>query len=305
MANSRRCSVVIPTYNRADLLAYTLESLTRQTLPAEEFEVLIGDDGSTDHTASVVDRYRDRLAIQHLFHEHDGFGAARARNAGIRRATGDICVMLDSGIMAHSGFLAAHLASHESASGPVAVIGYVYGFNLKSDGANGIEQSIDPWDADTTIGRFAAEQRHPDVRDEFYLRYDDDFADLPAPWVMYWTCNVSARTSQVREVGMFDENFRTWGGEDIDLAYRLHCDGARFVLSRQASAVHYPHPKDFSQALTGALVNYRYMIDKYRSPVMPLLMAMPTINPFNINDVIPVLDLPPGATRMDRKQVVS
>jgi len=178
----------------------------------------------------------------------------------------------------------------------------VYGFELKPDDSTDLGRLIDPWDADASIARLAADGRHPDIRDEFYLRYDDDFADLPAPWVMYWTCNVSARTSQLREVGIFDENFRSWGGEDIDLAYRLHCADARFVLNRAASAVHHPHPKDFVHDLAGAVDNYRYMVDKYRTPVMPLLLATPTINPFTINDVIPALDLPPEATRMDRKQ---
>lgn len=302
MANSRRCSVVIPTYNRADLLAYTLDSLTRQSLPTDGFEVLIGDDGSTDRTRSVIDRYRDRLDLQHLYQEHDGVGATRARNACIRRATGEICVMLDSGVMAHSGLLAAHLARHDAAPGPVAVIGYVYGFDLDGDNNSGLEQLIDPWDADGTIERLAAQGDYSDVREGFYRRYDDDFADLPVPWIMYWTCNVSARTSQLRDVGLFDETFRTLGGDDLDLAYRLHCDDARFVLDRAASSVHYPHPKDFTQNLTNAMINYQHMIGKYRSPVMPLLLAVPTIHPFNINDVIPVLDLPPGATRMDGKQ---
>ncbi|WP_442791614.1 glycosyltransferase family A protein [Micromonospora sp. NBC_01813] len=57
---------MIPTYNRAELLGYTLESLTRQTLAAERFEVSIGDDGSTDHTTAVIDRYRDRLELRHI-----------------------------------------------------------------------------------------------------------------------------------------------------------------------------------------------------------------------------------------------
>ncbi|GHJ06929.1 MULTISPECIES: glycosyltransferase family 2 protein [Micromonospora] len=300
MANSRRCSVVIPTYDRADLLAYTLESLSRQSLPTDRFEVLIGDDGSTDHTASVIDRYRDRLDLHHLFQEHDGVGVTRARNRCIRRATGEICVLLDSGVMAHSGLLAAHLARHESTPDPLAVIGYVYGFTLDGDDSE-LERMIDPWDADATIAGFAARGEHPDVRDEFYRRYHDDFADLPAPWIMYWTCNVSARTSQLRDVGMFDESFRNTGGDDLDLAYRLHCDDARFVLDRAASAVHYPHPKDFAQNLKSMMVNYHCMIEKYRSPVMPLLLAAPTIHPFNINDVIAALRLPPAATRMDGK----
>ncbi|MEU8261632.1 glycosyltransferase [Micromonospora sp. NPDC048999] len=301
MSDTLRCSVVIPTYDRATLLGHTLAALARQSLPRTQFEVLVADDGSTDNTADVVAGFRDRLDVTYLRQEHDGVGAGRARNMGIGAARGDVCVMIDSGVLPHSGCLAAHVAAHDAAPGPVAVIGYVYGFSLDGDDAE-LEQLIDVHDADATIERMAAEPLHGDVRDLFYRRYDDDFADLPAPWVMFWTCNVSARTAQLRDVGMFDEHFRTWGGEDLDLAYRLHCADARFVLDRAASSVHVPHKKNFEASLASAHGNYQYMITKYQSPLMPLLLATPTINPFNINDVIPVLDLPPDAGKSDRKQ---
>ena len=48
------CSVIIPTYDRAELLRRTLDCLVRQDLPAAEFEVLVVDDGSSDHTAEVA-----------------------------------------------------------------------------------------------------------------------------------------------------------------------------------------------------------------------------------------------------------
>jgi glycosyltransferase involved in cell wall biosynthesis len=292
-----RCSVIIPTYNRAELLGYTLDSLARQTLPVDRFEVLVCDDGSTDDTAAVVDRYRDRLDITRLFHEHDGFGAGRSRNEGIQHATGEVCVMLDSGVMVHSGALAAHLANHAAADGPVALIGYVYGYSVDENDSVGIEELIDAADPDATIERMAAKGVYPDIRDEFYLRYNDDFADLPAPWVMFWTAHVSAGTALLREVGMFDEQFRTWGGEDLDIAFRLFKAGARFVVDRAATSVEFPHPRNFEAGLEMSRSNHRLMIPKYRSPVIPLLMALPTINPFNIHDVIVALGLEPTPGR--------
>ena len=53
MSRPLKCSVIIPTYNRALLLSHTLESLTRQSLPGDEFEVLVIDDGSSDETSSL------------------------------------------------------------------------------------------------------------------------------------------------------------------------------------------------------------------------------------------------------------
>jgi hypothetical protein len=47
-------SVVIPNYNRADALSDTLESLARQTLPPDSFEVLVVDDGSTDGSPALA-----------------------------------------------------------------------------------------------------------------------------------------------------------------------------------------------------------------------------------------------------------
>ncbi|WP_203754401.1 hypothetical protein, partial [Actinoplanes cyaneus] len=74
-------------------------------------------------------------------------------------------------------------------------------------------------------------------------------------------------------------------------AFRLFDSGARFVLNRAACSVEYPHPRNFEAGLEMSRTNHRLMLPKYRSPVIPLLLALPTINPFNINDVILALDL--------------
>jgi glycosyltransferase involved in cell wall biosynthesis len=292
MPEPQTCSVIVPTYNRSHLLGYTLEALTRQDLPAEQFEVIVADDGSTDDTPAVVERYRGRLNLSYHAQERQGPRVAAARNLGVRHASGDICVLLDSGVLAQSGCLRAHLDSHARDDGPHAVIGYVWGFNLNNEGADVIMRITDPEDADAAIATLAEDGRWPDMRDEFYRRYDDDFAHLPAPWTVYWTCNVSVRTDQVRRVGLFDEQLRGWGGEDLDLAIRLHLDGARFVLNRAAASLHYPHEKRFDDQMASLIPNYLQIVAKYDTPIIRLLPSIPTINPFNLNDVAAFLDLP-------------
>ena len=292
MSTPLRCTVVVPTYNRRTLLGHTLESLARQRMPREEFEVIVVDDGSSDGTAELVADYTDRLQLKYFFQEDRGNRSSLARNVGATNARSDVCVFVDDGVILHSGCVQAHVASHEAADGPVAVCGYVYGFNLDNEDAEVMEQELDFTDADGVIDRLEREHRWLDVREKFYKRYDDDFADLPAPWVIYWSCNVSAPTALVREVGGFDETLTNWGGEDLDLGYRLHRAGARFIVNRRASAFHVPHEKNYLDNEAEVAVNYRAIAAKYDTPITRLLPEFPAISPFTMNDVIVERNLP-------------
>ncbi len=300
MDNPLKCSVIIPTYNRVPLLRRTLDSLARQALPSEQFEVLVVDDGSSDSTAAMVADYRERLNLRYFFQEDEGWRVAKARNVGVANARADICVFIDSGVLLHSGCLRAHVVSHESA-GPVAVCGYVYGFNENNEDAELISRAIDFDDLDGSIKRMADQRRWLDIREEFYVKYTDEIGDLPAPWIVFWTCNVSAGTAQIRSAGSFDEKFKSWGGEDLDLAYRLHRNGVRITVNRQASSVHCPHPKKFDNNVSGAADNYRYIAEKYNTPITRL-MRYSSISPFNINDLIRDVELPPCAEYRTTRQ---
>ncbi|MFY1699806.1 MULTISPECIES: glycosyltransferase [unclassified Solwaraspora] len=286
-----RCSVIIPTYNRRRLLEYTLTSLTRQSLPRDEFEVLVVDDGSADGTGEMVQGFADRFDLRYFFQADTGSRAAAARNLGITEARSDICVFLDDGVIAHSGCLRAHVDTHEAHAGPVAVIGYAYCLLLHERESGRMNRTLDYADADGSIALVRERGLWPDIREDFYAKYGDDFGDLPAPWVVYFTCNTSANTDQVRAVGMFDESFEGWGGEDLDLGYRLHRAGARIVLNRDAASLHVPHPLA-SRAREAA--NYRYMVEKYGTPIMSLMPGFSTleVHPLNINDIIRERGLP-------------
>ncbi|MFL6162143.1 MAG: glycosyltransferase [Jatrophihabitantaceae bacterium] len=291
MATVASCSVIIPTYNRAELLGRTLHSLTRQTLPKADFEVLVVDDGSSDRTAEVAEGYRDQLNLRYFFQPDEGWRVAQARNVGIAHASGEVCVFIDSGVLLHSDCLRAHLRSHRQAGGPVAVCGYVYGFDDPE--ADQLIGTLDFDDPDASIALIRHAGRWTDSREPFYAKHGDSFDQLAAPWVFYWTCNASAPTDRLRSVGAFDEQFRSWGGEDIDLGYRLYLDGVRLVLDRSASSVHYPHAKDSAELWTRARENYRYMARKYDTPIGRLLHWYGgALNCYNINELITARGLP-------------
>src|ERR1044071_9431035 len=83
-------SVVIATYNRARLLAETLDSVLKQRF--QDFELIVGDDGSSDDTGQVLAGYGDRLR---WFHQSNR-GPSAARNLGVREARAPWIAIQDS-----------------------------------------------------------------------------------------------------------------------------------------------------------------------------------------------------------------
>ena len=78
-----RVSIILPTFNRAHLIAETLDSLLSQTRPADE--ILLVDDGSSDATPDVIAPYRDRLT----YIRKENGGKASALNLAMEQARGD------------------------------------------------------------------------------------------------------------------------------------------------------------------------------------------------------------------------
>jgi glucosyl-dolichyl phosphate glucuronosyltransferase len=90
-------SVVIPTRNRADLLAPALESILTQDLAQSRFEVLVIDNGSTDDTQHVIDQYKGQLAnLSGIYAPEPGLHTGR--HVGMKVAKGDILVFVDDDI---------------------------------------------------------------------------------------------------------------------------------------------------------------------------------------------------------------
>ena len=92
MADSPIVSVIIPTYNRAEVIERALDSVLAQTY--QDYEIIVIDDASTDQTCAVVEAYDDPRI--RLIRSHANGGAGAARNAGIVQAQGEYIAFLDS-----------------------------------------------------------------------------------------------------------------------------------------------------------------------------------------------------------------
>lgn len=84
-------SVIIPTFNRVDLVVHAIDSVLNQTYPF--FEIIVVDDCSTDNTISVLSKYGERISlVKNEINSYVGF----ARNYGVTFAKGDYVAFLDS-----------------------------------------------------------------------------------------------------------------------------------------------------------------------------------------------------------------
>ena len=215
-----RLSVVMPTHNRAGLLPATLRALNAQTIPSDEYEVILVADGCQDDTARVVAGIRPELAYALHFIEQPGAGAAAARNRGVELARAPLILFLDDDMDPAPSLIEAHLAEHAERPGAL-VLGYFpipFG-PVRDDPFAG--PARDWWDAGF------AQRRQPGYR--------FDFRD-------FCTGNISVPADLFRQVGGFYQRIGGAGGEDWELGYRLLRLGAKFRFAKDALS----HHQDFN-----------------------------------------------------------
>jgi glycosyltransferase involved in cell wall biosynthesis len=209
-------SVVIPTHNRARLLAKHLLQLKDQSLPPEQFEVIVVADGCMDDTATIL----RGLALPYrltVLEQTPRAGASAARNRGAEAAQADVLLFLDDDMEPRAGLLRAHLNAQQAMAGGV-VVGY-FPMQAPQKGESVFTKATRLWWAD----RFH-ELALPNHR--FSLK---DFC----------TGNVSLVRRAFHNAGGFDEAIGQSGaGEDYELGYRLLKNKVLFQYAPAAETLH-------------------------------------------------------------------
>jgi GT2 family glycosyltransferase len=226
-------TVVIPTYNRSDLLAKALEGYSAQSSPVLIRELLVVDDGSSDDTDAMVQTWIHRSPFPLRYLRQPNRGPAAARNFGIREAHSSVVLFTDSDIIPERDLVEQHLQAH-NANPQVssAVLGYV---------------TWSPEVRVTPFMRWYGERGALFAYGQFRRKRELDFR-------FFYTCNLSLKTDFLRSSGQFDEEFRSANFEDIELGYRLAKNGMRLVYNPQAVAYHY-QSFTFDEACRKALAN--------------------------------------------------
>ncbi len=94
-SNYPKISIIVPCYNTQEYVERCVDSILTQDYPSEKMEILLVDDGSTDQTGNIIDRYDREYENVTALHQQNG-GSAAARNLGIAHATGEYLGFIDS-----------------------------------------------------------------------------------------------------------------------------------------------------------------------------------------------------------------
>ncbi len=207
-----RLSVVIATYNRVPLLTRLLWQLAAQTLPPEDFEVVVVDDGSREPARPALEALRLPYSLR--VEVQQNAGAAAARHRGVLCARGDVVLITDDDMQVAPDFLVRHLARHPEGSRHV-VLG-----RIRPDPSIGDMPLFERWYAHLNE-RMASELTLSGPR----ARGSDLF-----------TGNVSLRRADYLAVGGFDAELRQ--AEDVELGLRLEKSGCRFHFAPDAAVLH-------------------------------------------------------------------
>ncbi|MDQ6767735.1 MAG: glycosyltransferase family 2 protein [Candidatus Eremiobacteraeota bacterium] len=194
-------SVQLCTYNRRALLGRVLDALFHQELEPDDYEIVLVDDGSNDGSYEQVLKNLKPTCALHIVRQRNA-GLAAARNAGIERARGSIILFMDDDVLATPGLLKAHLRFHATHANSIC---------------RGVAINVESFDA------------------------------LPPPvysvrnysGAYFWTTNVSVPLALVIGAGRFDERFREYGWEDLELGFRLRRQGVPSVLAPDAVVYHH------------------------------------------------------------------
>jgi GT2 family glycosyltransferase len=220
MTTQSRVSLIIPTYRRRAAVQRLLQALTRQTLSPEEYEVIVSIDGSRDGTREMVSQFPAPYKLRYTWQPNNG--RAAACNAGIRLARGDLLILLDDDMEPSPGFVAAHLQAHPRGSRRAVI------------GAAPIvfDQSSPPIVKYVASGFNYRLERL--AQSGSTIRFRDAY-----------TGNFSIRREVLVEIGGFDEDFKVYGHEDYELAWRLLGAGVQLIYSPEALS-YQGYSKDFA-----------------------------------------------------------
>jgi len=202
----KKISVVIPTFNRKDILRQTLFSFKGQTF--SDFEIIVADDGSTDGTGEMTKALNLSFPIKHLWHKNAGRSAAR--NMGISAAEGKIILFVDDHIIVTKNFVEEHFKTHHKFKEDK--LGAVRGY---------VEFIDDPADAPSQpkpLNIFSKMRKQLEMEDA----------------LRFYTHNVSVPKEALLKIGGFDEDFKEYGFQDQELGYRLKKAGYRFKFNPDA-----------------------------------------------------------------------
>lgn len=207
-------SIIIPTYNKLDLLKVCIESIQTHTM--NNYEIIVVDNASTDGTEAYLQSMTGKLR----FHVHEANrGFSGAVNTGLMMAKGNTICLLNNDILVTPRWLSNLLHCLHS-DGNIGIVGPVTNY------ISGDQQIAVPYKSIEQMWKFAGKHNHSNAAQWEYTDRIVGFCYL-------------FRRSLFEEVGYFDEGFEIGNFEDEDYIVRVRLNGRKLIIARDTFIHHF------------------------------------------------------------------
>ena len=217
--NELRVALVIPTYNRDDVLIDTLKGVFSQNPPADEILVIDQSEEHSSEVQSQLDAWYKEERILYLHQSPPNLPSAR--NRALRETSCDVVIFIDDDVNLGPSFVEAHRKNYIDNQNVVAIAGRV----VQRLGWPNVRRPAQ-W---------------PRVMDYRYFKLDGQTRSEGI--AKFIGCNHSVRVDYVKELGGYDEAYRGVAlREETDLALRIYSAGGLIVFDPTASLYHLAAP---------------------------------------------------------------
>ena len=243
-----RLSLVIATYNRAEQLMITLDSVATQKCSCGEWECVVVDNNSADDTHERVERFakeHPELNIRYIFEQRQGL--SHARNAGIAASVGDIIAFIDDDERIVEEFVEAYITLFDSQPDAMSAGGKII--------------------ADYPTGRPRWMSHYPELPIANPMDFGDKIIPFPKNRIPGGG-NMAMRRRVFETIGMFDTSLgrtgkRLIGGEESDLFERIAKHGMACYYVPRAVMYHIIPEEKLTQEYFCCL-SYNVGVSHYR-----------------------------------------
>ncbi len=247
MTEALRIAVIVPVHNGADTIERCLRALARQTLPNEDYEVIVVDDDSDDDTRQQVLAVSEKvLATVKLVRQSPNAGPAAARNLGVAATLAPVLAFTDADCEVADDWLERAVARLED-----------------DPSLAGVEGRTDPGDGE--VSATTHQMRNPSGG-------------------MWMTCNMIYRREALEGAGGFDETFTMPWLEDSDVALSVQEDGKEIAFDEGVVVNHLVLERGRRRFFREARKRFfnPYLFRKhpelYREHISPVVPALPRLH---------------------------
>lgn len=266
-------SFVIPTYQNKLYLRNALEALNNQAgFSGNDYEAIVVDDGSNDDTWSFIQGVNKNYELKYIYLERNKNSCrSRARNYGWRIAEGRYIIFIDADIIVKENHL-AELERCFRINSDLVVIGTRFNLPETIPYENIFDEGVLDKYKSFSDRTGLLEDRHYALE---MLSYN--LSVYRFPWMMVFSCNMALKKEKLQEINGFDENFKKWGAEDIDVGYRLFLKNEKIVINPRLEVFHQYH-KSANDGTEESQESTRYLMSKHKG----LFMDVPPGQEFHI-----------------------